>query len=64
MYEIIITKLDKNENYADERRLPYEPYTPQYEAELNMRFIKKKQLHTIITEQEFNAIKKGCLEIM
>jgi hypothetical protein len=54
-YEIVITKREKNPDYTP-CHSPYEKEKPQY--------LSTRDLFTVLTEEEFKAIKKAVLEVM
>lgn len=68
-YRIVITKFEDNPNYKAE----YETYvTDRKYRNYNMmdanpdaepsREIKKEALHTVLSEEQFNAVRKAALE--
>jgi hypothetical protein len=71
MYQITITKLEPNneeiakfmaevEKYDNHRVRPYD----YVEKPIPSAMIKNKILETIVNDEEFNAIRKACLEKM
>lgn len=68
MYKIIIEKTETNENFKaeikawkEERQFGYSPRMDNPGPQSN---ITKKYLETVLTDEEFAAIKKAVLEIM
>lgn len=57
MYRITITKFEPNLNYT--AKGPFYGGGPQEPAELESKF-----LETVLTDEEFKAIKKSVLEVM
>ena len=55
-YEITILKREPNPEFNPKDRY--------YEQERNQQFLTQKTLHTILTDKEFQAVKKACLEVM
>lgn len=57
IYEITITKREENPDFK-----PGKTYYSERECE--PQFLSTKELHTVLTETEFMAVKKACLEVM
>lgn len=56
-YEIVITKRQKNPEYSPCR----DPYDRRPEQD---PYLFSQDLRTVLTEEEFKAVKKACLEVM
>lgn len=60
MYEIKIVKRVKNLDWKPEERIdPYYPNRP-----MPSEYIEERYLETVVTDEEFKAIKKAVLEII
>lgn len=55
-YEMVITKREKNPEFK-----PGKVYYNEREQE--PQFLSTKELHTVLTETEFQAVKKSVLEV-
>jgi hypothetical protein len=59
-YKITIEKREPNPEYKPPKNIS-DVYSQRYDIP---QFIHEKQLDTVLTEEEFKAIKKAVLEIM
>lgn len=62
MYKITIEKCTLNDKYKEPGPRMFN-YTEQDPTE-NMKYLIEKSLETEITDEEFQVIKRSCLEIM
>ena len=67
-YKIVVTKLVENPNYEEERirfeqdvRGRFQDYNPEARPK---KMIEDRQLEITLTEEEFQEVKKGVLQVM
>ena len=56
-YQIVITKREKNPAFEPNK-------TYYHHNEMPLEYLEWKCLTTVLSEEEFKAVKKACLEVM